>query len=138
MSASETEKHCVVLKTSSEMFREIVGASGTFHDAPLSDVVTRPGVLLSFKVWRPFVLLPGALDAQSEDIMLEFNLCRPEFSDNWGSDEEICLCIIYDLFIEAEKFAIHTGDGSREGVYDPVGSFVRLHANKDFIDAFKV
>ena len=66
---------------------------------------------------------------------IRFYLADPIFSMNWGSDDEIRRCMIYNFSIINEGFKLDTGDGGRSGTLNCAKSTVEIFATREIFES---
>jgi hypothetical protein len=74
---------------------------------------------------------------KSKDFLttIRFHLAEPVFSMNWGSDDEIRRCMIYNFFINSDGFDLLTGDGERSGALNCAKSTVEIFATREIFES---
>jgi hypothetical protein len=104
----------------------LVEQTGDFHDADLSYIssMRRSVMLMSIRIPQ-WIFLSGSNEVD-QLTTIRFTISKPEFSSHWGTDEEICRCMIYNLFVSGKAFDLQTGDGGRTGKFHPVRSNVEI------------
>ncbi len=121
------------LLLASPKVRHLFHLAGNFHDADLSNVSTREGYELALTIRYPvWFASPKKLAAGT---VLTFRFKQPLLAQNWGSDIEICACMIYDFELEGNRFNLQTGDGGRTGSFDLNTSTVEVSAPKSIVEA---
>jgi len=105
-----------------------------FHDADLNKIFTSDDgltLLIRHPSWS--FLDPN----KSKDFLtaIRFYLAEPIFSMNWGSDDEIRRCMIYNFFINSDGFDLLTGDGGRSGALNCAKSTVEIFATREIFES---
>lgn len=118
----------------SEEAKNLVIEASSFRDADLNKISSSRGEYLTVEIRYPqWIFLDSDKDVDQLSVLL-FHFFRPGFSSNWGSDDEIRRCIIYDFSISGNEFKIDTGDGGRHGTFDISKSTVELITTKEILD----
>lgn len=97
-----------------------------FHDADLNKIISFDEGYMILEIRRPHWVFLDATESPDCLTGIHFHLSQPTFDINWGTDDEIRRCMIYNFSISGNKFKLDTGDGGRSGTLECSNSTVEL------------
>lgn len=115
----------------SDQARNLFKYSNEFSDAALKKVQSTVDGLLTIEIGLPSWVFNDIPQIFNDNSQLHFCILQPEFSSNWGTDEEICQCMIYNFLVQNNRFELNTGDGGRAGTFDCKKSKVKILTTDD-------